>query len=187
MRMGSPLGIIALAPADWGSRLKILDGIIAAMTPALRSFVAVIVGVAAFFAACGIMLAATLEGLEPLLTKPDNGIVIFLFYFCSGILVGVPMGSIVSGYITARIAKRTYFIHSAAVVALIAVLNRAYIMWTFDPIGLRDFYHTISVYMIVGGMPFFALGTWMGSRKRRPDIASEYTHPDRNSDHGDSL
>jgi uncharacterized membrane protein YfcA len=79
-------------------------------------------------------------------------------------MVGVAVGSIVGGYVTARASERARFIHSAIAVALLYVLHQAYILW--GPDTLWDTFYDPHLETVLVCFPFFMLGTWMGSRKR---------------------
>lgn len=143
---------------------------VATVNPVTRIIVAIIVGLGAFFAAGGIVFGAIYLGLAYLLPKPDD-LLVFNLNLLWGLLVGEAVGSIVSGYVAARVARRAQFIHSGVVIALQCALRRGYILWgsgaewylTFDPFLLT--------FLVC--LPFFVLGTWVGSRKRKQVERSE--------------
>jgi len=77
-------------------------------------------------------------------------------------LVGAVVGSVVGGYVTARVAKRNQFIHSVVVIAMLSAL-----LWRFSRPG-KDFdAFWITVELTVLASLLLLLGTWMGSRKRK--------------------
>ena len=130
----------------------------------MGSVLAIIAGLAAFFAAGAIVFGAMYVFFFYLWPKPTswmtlvNNVNMMLCF-----LAGAAAGSIVGAYVTARFTRRYHFIHSAVVIALLYALLKAYILW--GPHTLWDtFYDPLPT--ALGYLPFFALGTWIGSRKR---------------------
>jgi branched-subunit amino acid ABC-type transport system permease component len=131
----------------------------------VSSVVAVIAGLVAFFAAGGIAFGAMYVFFFYLWPKPNswtelvNNINLVLCF-----LVGAAVGSILGGFVIARVARRGQFIHSTVVIALLYALQWGYILW--GPRTLWDVLYG-PLPTALGCVPFFALGTWIGSRKRR--------------------
>jgi hypothetical protein len=128
------------------------------------SIAAIILGLAAFFAAGGIMFGAIYLGLVYLLPKPED-LLVFNLNLLSGLLVGEAAGSIVSGYVAARVARRAQFFHSAVVIALLCALRQGYIFWGSDTGWYLTFDPSLLTFLVC--LPFFSFGTWMGFRKRK--------------------
>jgi hypothetical protein len=137
-----------------------------------NSIAAIIAGFAAFFAAGGIAFGAMYVFFFYLWPKPTSwmGLVNNVnLELCS--LVGAALGSIVGGYVTARVAKRNQFIHAAVVIAMLSALDQVYILWGTDTQWTLPFDRLLPT--ILGYVPFFVFGTWIGSRKRKQIERSE--------------
>jgi hypothetical protein len=143
----------------------VLEATIATLNPVMRSIAAIFAGIAAFFAVGGIAFGAIYVALVYLLPRPVD-LLEFNVNAGLGFLVIVAVGSIASGFVTARTAERARFLHSAVAFVLLSALRRAYMLWGPDTFIWDDGdWGTIQL-MVIASLPFFSLGTWLGSRKR---------------------
>jgi len=132
----------------------------------VNSIEAIVAGLATFFVAGGIVFSAIYLSLVYLLPQPHAWKILRLnVEGALGFLVSVAVGSIVGGYVTSRVVKRARLIHSAIVVVLLYGLHEGYILW--GPDTFWDTLYGPLLEAVLVCLPFFMLGTWMGSRKQR--------------------
>lgn len=146
-------------PSERGAR-------IATVNPVTRSVITIFAGLTAFFAAGGIVLGTMYVGLAYILPQHNDWKTLRLnAEGALSFVASVVVGSIIGGYVVARVAKHARFIHSVVVIALLYALHRGYVLWGPDTEWDRIFSSFPLVVFIC--LPFFVLGTWIGSRKRK--------------------
>jgi nucleoside permease NupC len=129
---------------------------------------AIAAGSVAFFAVGGLVFGATYLILPLILPKPEG-----VARLAEGLYVvwcwlfGAVAGSIVGGYLTARVAERNQFIYAAVVVAMLIAL-----FWWITGPNRDTFGSSLAVDLTVIVSLLFLLGTWMGYRKRKQFSAS---------------
>ncbi len=138
-------------------------------------------GLAAFIAV-GVVVFGVLYGVVYLWSM--SNVWADLLYMYTG-PIAIAVGLVSAGYVVAKIAHRAPFIHSASLVALLALVHAAYRRWgpetlsddlvpaivsTFGPhITTREtlLIEIFLVETVLVCLPFAMLGTWIGLRKRR--------------------
>lgn len=128
------------------------------------SIAAIFASLAAYFAVGGVMLSAIYIMLVYILPKPGD-LLVFNLNLLWGLLVGEAAGSIASGYVMFRIARRSRVINSAMVIALLSAMREGFILWGPNtPWELRT---DPLLQTLLVCLSFFVLGAWMGARKRK--------------------
>ncbi len=132
--------------------------------PRLRSSIlAIVAGLTAFFFAGGIVFGAIYLALV-YLSQPSSWMTLRLnVEGAYGFLASVTVGSIVGGCVTSCVAKSARFVHSVVVFGILCALHQVYISW--GPDTLWDTFYS-PLLTALGCLPFFALGAWIGIRKR---------------------
>jgi hypothetical protein len=133
------------------------------MKPRLRSSIlAIAAGLTAFFFAGGIVFGAIYLALI-YFPQPSSWMTLRLnIEGAYGFLASAVVGSIVSGCVTACVAKSARFVHSAVVFGVLCALHQVYIFWGPDTLWDTLYGPLLTA---LGCLPFLALGTWIGIRK----------------------
>ncbi len=141
-----------------------LDATTEKMNSGICSTVAILAGLAAYFTFGGIMFGAIYIVLTYILPKPGD-LLVFNLNISWGFLAAEAVGSIASGYVMFRIASRARYINSSIVILLLIAMRQGYVLrgpntpWALEDDPLLP--------TILVCLPFFVLGAWMGSRKRK--------------------
>ena len=143
-----------------------LDAATAKMTSGICSIVALLASIVAYFAVGGTIFSGIYITLVYILPKPSDVLVSNLNLLW-GLLVGEAVGSIASGFVMFRIARRSRIISSAVVIALLGAMREGYILWGPNtPWELRI---EPPLQMLLVCLSFFALGAWMGDKQTKTD------------------
>jgi MFS family permease len=134
------------------------------MNSGTRSVVAIVAGLAAFFAAGAIVFGVCYVVVIHILPQPDDWRTLRTnVEGMLGFQVSVAIGSIVGGYITSRVAGRARFVHSLGVIAVLVAMRQGYILWGPHTLWDEMFGPVREAALVC--LPFFALGTWLGACK----------------------
>ncbi len=141
-----------------------LDAATAKMNSGLCSIVTILASLAAYLAVGGFTLSAIYIMLVYVLPKPDD-LLVFNLNLLWGLLVSEAAGSIASGYVMFRIARRRRVMSSAVVIALLIAMREGYILWGPNtPWELRT---DPLLQTLLVCLSFFVLGAWLGARNRK--------------------